>query len=59
MWDLAIYSSWESASLLADRSVTDSGTICNNPSPPLVDIVLFELSREPDVLAGTPLGDWL
>ena len=32
------------ASSLAHRLVPDSNTICNSPSPPLVDIVLFEFS---------------
>ena len=32
------------ASLMAHRSVSGSDTICNNPSPPLGDIVLFGLS---------------
>ena len=33
-----------SASLLAHRPVSGSNIICNSLSPPLVDIVLFELS---------------
>ena len=33
-----------SASSLAHRPVSDSDTICNSPSPPLADIILFGLS---------------
>ena len=33
-----------SASSLAHRTVSGSDTICNSPSPPLADIVLFGLS---------------
>ena len=34
---------WGSASSLAHRLVFDSDSICNGPSPPLADIVLFGL----------------
>ena len=44
MWDLIIHPPSSLVSSLAHRLVSGSDTICNNPSPPLVDIVLFGLS---------------
>ena len=50
IWDLTIYlSSGPSVlsgpmSLMTHRPVSGSDTICNGPSPPLADIVLFGLS---------------
>ena len=43
MWDLTIHPTWGPTSLLAHRTRTDSDTICNNPSPPLVNTVCFGL----------------
>ena len=34
---------WDSTSSLAHRSMSDFDTICNDPSPPLADLVLFGL----------------
>ena len=44
IWDITVHPLRGSASLLAHRSVFDSDTICNNPSSPLADSVLFGLS---------------
>ena len=44
MWDLTIHPLGGLASSLTHRSVTGSDTICNSPSPPLANIVLFGLS---------------
>ena len=41
MWDLTIHPLEDPESLLAQRPVSGSDTICNDPSPPLVDIVHF------------------
>ena len=44
MWDLPIHPLRGSAFSLAQRVLSSSDTICNSPNPPLLDIVLFELS---------------
>ena len=41
MWDLAIHPLGGSASLPAYHPMSDSNTICNSPSPPLANIILF------------------
>ena len=44
MWDLTIHPLGGLVSSLAHSPMSGSDTICNSPSPPLADIVLFRFS---------------